>query len=303
MPNLAKPDYVDRVNRAIDHVTAHLDEPMQLEEVARVAGFSPYHFHRIFQALVGETLHDFTTRVRLERAVYLMAHRDRPRLTDVALAVGFGSSSAFSRAFRQRFGVPPREFDVAAFRRDGLGRLIDTLPDPDRLTRLPEADDAERFEVRVRDMPARRVAYLRVFRPYEGDGVQSALTRLMAWANARGLAGGQWLGYQWDDPTIVPLEQCRYDVALEVPPAAELDGDVSEAIFPPMRVAEIEIAGPIELELEALEWLYASWLPRSRYVPDHQPGFEAWNGIPFAHGETHFEVRLQLPVIPSDRAP
>lgn len=85
-PNLAKLDYVDRVNRAIDHVTANLDEPLRLEDVARVAGFSPYHFHRTFQALVGETLHDFTTRIRLERAVYLMAHRDRPKLTGVALA-------------------------------------------------------------------------------------------------------------------------------------------------------------------------------------------------------------------------
>lgn len=163
-----------------------------------------------------------TCRIRLERAVYLMAHRDRPRLTDVALAVGFSSSSAFSRAFRQRFGVPPREFDVAAFRRDGLGRLVDTLPDPDLLAHLPEPGDADRFAVGLRDLPPRRIAYLRVFRPYEGDGVRSALTRLMAWAEARGLAGGQWLGYQWDDPTIVPLEQCRYDVGLEVPatPAA-----------------------------------------------------------------------------------
>ena len=79
LPDLANLDYVDRVNRAIDHITRNLAEPLQLEDVARVACFSPYHFHRIFRALVGETLHDFVKRVRLERAVFLMSHGGRRR--------------------------------------------------------------------------------------------------------------------------------------------------------------------------------------------------------------------------------
>src|SRR5579883_3000665 len=106
LPNLANVDYVARVNRAIDHVTRNLAEPLKLDEVAKVACFSPFHFHRIFRAVTGETLHDFVKRVRLERALYLMAHRDGPSLTEVALACGFGSSSDFSRSFRAQFGVP-----------------------------------------------------------------------------------------------------------------------------------------------------------------------------------------------------
>lgn len=281
---------------------ANLEARLKLEDVAAVAGFSPYHFHRIFQALAGETLHAFTNRVRLERAVYLMANGALRSLTDVALAVGFSSSSAFSRAFRQHFGVSPRMFDIGAFRRAGRSRLVDTIPGGHRLTRLPESADPDRFPVRLRDLPARRVAYLRVYRPYDGGGVREALTRLMAWARERGLADGQWLGYQWDDPTIVPLELCRYDIGLEIPTDALVNGGATETWFPPMRVAEIEIAGPIELELEALEWLYAAWLPRSGYTPDHQPGFEAWVGLPFAHGEKHFKLRLQLPVVGAGRS-
>ena len=63
-----------------------------------------------------------------------------------------------------------------------------------------------------------------------------------------------------------------------------------------MIVAEIEIRGDLELELRALQWLYGTWLPRSGYVPDDHPGFEAWIGRPFAHGIEHFEIRVQLPV-------
>ena len=76
-----------------------------------------------------------------------------------------------------------------------------------------------------------------------------------------------------------------------------VDDDVSVTMFPPMKLAELAIAGPIELEMRALDWLFTTWLPRSPYVPDHQPGFEAWNGEPFAHGHAHFDLRLQLAVV------
>jgi AraC family transcriptional regulator len=300
LPDLANLDYVQRINRAIDHVTRHLADPLPLEDVARVACFSPFHFHRIFRALIGETLHAFVKRVRLERALYLMTHHEGARLTDVALRCGFASSSDFSRSFRAQYGVPPSVFDVAQLRRARRDRMQDQLApeDRNRLARLPPGANPDGFTVRVRDVPARRVAYTRIIAPYSApDRVTGAATRMLAWAQQRGLAGGQWLGYQWEDPEIVPLELCRYDLGVEVPLAAVIDDHVSVTTFPAMTLAELELAGPIELELRALDWLFTTWLPQSGYVPDHQPGFEAWNGAPFAHGHSHFELRLQLAVV------
>ena len=67
-------DYVERVNRAIDHIVRNLAGPLRLEEVSEAAGFSPFHFHRVFKSLLGETLNQFVKRLRLERALYLMSH-------------------------------------------------------------------------------------------------------------------------------------------------------------------------------------------------------------------------------------
>jgi len=287
LPDLAKPDYVARVNRAIDHITRHLADPLPLEEVARVAAFSPYHFHRIFKSLVGETLHGFVKRVRLERALHLMAH-DGASLTDIALRCGFSSSSDFSRSFRAELGVPPSVFDLAAYQRTRRAALT-------MQASLPPGENPDGFVVNIRALPARRVAYLRVLDPYQG-GVVPAVERLVAWAKERGLAGGRWLGYQWEDPELVPLELCRYDVGVVVPDDARLDGDVSVTTFPAMTVAEIQMAGDLALELRALDYLYKTWLPRSDHVPDHQPGFEVWRGLPFEHGSEHFELDLHLPI-------
>ena len=300
LPNLANLDYVDRINRAVDYVTRNLAHPLRLEDVARAACFSPYHFHRIFRSMMGETLASFVKRVRLERSVYLLSHRKGANLTEIALACGFSSSSDFSRCFRGHYGVPPSQFDVERFRRSGREAMRASLTPPDerhRLDRVPAGKNPDGFAVTLRNLPARRVAYIRVHRPYEGDHVPQATARLLAWAEARGLAHGQWLGWQWDDPEIVALDKCRYDVGLEVPDTTLADGEVSITAFPTCLVAEVEIRGSIDVELRALDWLYLAWLPSSGYAPAHQPGFEAWNGRPYAHGMEHFDVRLQLPVV------
>lgn len=77
--------YVERVNLAIDHVLAHLDSPLRLTDVARAASLSPFHFHRVFQMIVGETLADFVKRQRLDKALFQMSQSRRMRVRSRAL--------------------------------------------------------------------------------------------------------------------------------------------------------------------------------------------------------------------------
>ena len=142
------------------------------------------------------------------------------------------------------------------------------------------------------------MAYIRVLDPFREGVAEAACARLLAWAIERGLADGQWLGYMWEEPEIVALKDCRYDVALVVD-AVEPAGEIGRFAFPPMRVAEVVVSGGIELEARAVDWLYKTWLPRSGFVPDDQPAFEAWIGRPFAHGTEHFTIACQLPVKPA----
>src|SRR5262245_56233157 len=100
--------YVQRVNLAIDHIVGHLGEPLRLRDLARVAMLSQFHFHRVFQALIGSTPADFVHRLRLEKALGLLSHPRPPSLTTIALACGFSCSSDFSRSFKRRIAVPRR---------------------------------------------------------------------------------------------------------------------------------------------------------------------------------------------------
>jgi AraC family transcriptional regulator len=298
MTHETSPHYLERINRAIDYIVQNLEQPLPLETLARVAHFSPFHFHRLFRALLGETLNQFVTRLRLERALRMLTHQRRQSLTQIALACGFASPSDFTRRFKERYGVPPSGFDLAAFRaqrREELEAATFGADVSHRLPRLPTGNNPDGFEVKLWHLPARCVAYLRVLDPYRPQAVARAARRMLAWAEERGLADGQWLGYMWDDPEIVALKDCRYDIGLEV---ADVNpkGEIGRFDFPPMQVAQVEVRGSIDLELRALDWLYREWLPRSGYVPTDQPGFEAWIGRPFQHGEEYFEIFAQIPV-------
>ncbi len=201
-------DYIERVNRAIDHIMRDLAQPLRLEEVSAAACFSPFHFHRVFKALLGETLNQFVKRQRLERALYLMSHAPKRSLTDVALDCGFSSSSDFSRSFKQHYGLPPSVFDLETFRnsrREEFERFSAIQNGSPRFTTLPAGENPDGFEANLRDLPARTVAYIRVLDPYREGMAQAACKRLLAWAIERGLADGEWLGYMWEEPEIVAL--------------------------------------------------------------------------------------------------
>ena len=64
----ANSEYAQRINRVIDYLRGNLDRQVKLKELARVACLSEFHFHRIFGAVSGETVNNFTNRLRLEKA-------------------------------------------------------------------------------------------------------------------------------------------------------------------------------------------------------------------------------------------
>ncbi|MFO0977834.1 MAG: helix-turn-helix domain-containing protein [Planctomycetaceae bacterium] len=292
-----KSNYVERINRVLDAIYSDLTQSFRLQDLAIVADLSPFHFHRVFQAIIGETPADFIKRLRLERALHLMAHGKRKSLTTIAIDCGFSCSSDFTRSFKQRYGVAPSHFDLEEWQSRHSNQIsASTEESPFRLERPLPRSNPDRFRVNIRELPARSVAYLRVDDPYHGDAVVRAAERLVKWAEERGLAEGQWLGYQFENPNVTALEDCHYHVAVEVEHRFQPQGEIGRYRFPSMLVADVPMKGDIYREIRLFRWLYGSWLPRSNYVPADLPSFEAWNGKPFEHGLQHFELSVQLPI-------
>src|SRR6186997_983917 len=103
-------EYQKRLHAVIEYIDRHLDEDLDLATLANVASFSPFHFHRLFRALMGEALGDYVRRRRLEIAGVRLLSQEGVSVLNIALGVGFGSAEAFTRAFRARFDCSPTEW-------------------------------------------------------------------------------------------------------------------------------------------------------------------------------------------------
>jgi AraC family transcriptional regulator len=216
--------WVDRILGVLDHMHAHLDSDIDPVVLARQAGFSPHHFHRVFRGMTGESVMGHVRRLRLERAALQLKHGDAP-VTAVALASGYGSHEAFTRAFRERFGVAPRDFRAQA----------------------GEADDVV---VTLRREPLRRCIAVRHIGPYEEVG--RAWEALFAYVGPAGLVRGvpRTLALVHDDPDITAPAQCRYDAALVLEPTvavpAALPSGMTVRELPDGQWATTIHTGPFE---------------------------------------------------------
>jgi len=103
------PKLYERLDGVKQYIREHIDQPLNREVLAQVAGFSVPHFHRLFSAYVGESVASYVRRERLERAGRKL-RMGAVDITEVALAAGYDTHAAFGKAFKQQFGLSPSEF-------------------------------------------------------------------------------------------------------------------------------------------------------------------------------------------------
>ena len=101
--------YGERITAVERYICQHMDERLNREVLAAVAGFSVPHFHRLFTAYLGENIASYVRRARMLRAGRKL-RMGAVDITEVALAAGYDTHAAFSKAFKRQFGLSPSEF-------------------------------------------------------------------------------------------------------------------------------------------------------------------------------------------------
>ncbi|WP_445457762.1 AraC family transcriptional regulator [Flavobacterium sp. HNIBRBA15423] len=103
-------EYIKRINTVFEYIDDNLDSELSLETIAKIAFYSPYHFHRIFKIITNETLNNYITRRRIEKSAALLLHKKEITISDLVTQFGFTSISTFTRAFKNYYGESPTSF-------------------------------------------------------------------------------------------------------------------------------------------------------------------------------------------------
>ena len=103
-------EHIKRIRKVLNFIEENLDNELSLENLAEIGNYSPFHFHRIFRGIIGETLQEYINRNRMEKSAMLLSHHKNKSLEEVFSEVGFKSNSTFSKTFKKYFGVSPSVF-------------------------------------------------------------------------------------------------------------------------------------------------------------------------------------------------
>lgn len=264
--------YARRLRRVVEHIWRHLDEPLDLRRLAEVACLSPYHFHRIYCAGIGETASETLSRLRLQRASMELARGGDP-IARIARRAGYASQPAFTRAFRAAYGDSPAAF--RARRRDNKG--ADPMP------------------VEIQDRPALRIAAVMHRGPPSEIG--RAFDRVVAWAGPRGLTGpsARGVAVYLDDMAITPPQEQRALAGLTVGPDVEGDETVAIHEAPGGRYAVLRFKGPYAHLGRGYDELF-DWLLTSGEEPAHAPCLEVNLNDPRATPPEDLLTEICLPL-------
>ena len=320
-------EYQFRINRVFDYIEANLGSNLTLSELAEAAMFSPYHFHRLFRAMVGETPNQFVQRVRLEKAAALLLNNLARSITEVALECGFSSSATFARAFRDKFGLTAsewrdckgqierkhckanskqgqmlrnwrKEYDVVAlYSSDTSNHLLW------RLTMKSGYKGNLKFDVEVKELPDMTIAYVRHVGPYKGDSelFGRLFSQLCTWAGPRGLMGrpgSKLMSVYHDSPEITDESKLRLSVCMTVPEDTQVNGEIGKMVISAGTYAVGHFTINSDQYEEAWNALMGAWLPESGYQPADGLCFEDYLNDPNEHPEGKHIVDIHIPVKP-----
>lgn len=289
--------YAARMLNVLNHVQNHLDEALDLEQLAGLAHFSVSHFHRVFKGMVGESIMDHVRRIRLERAYIELTQKQTP-VTEVAFAAGYEALEAFSRAFRKTFGLSPTEC-----RAQGWTQLFPEAPSGvhfragEIVEMFLNETGAAIMNVRIETLPDMKILSVRQNGPYM-ESAHRAWNMLCGWAGPKSLIGPKtlFIGISHDDPGVTVPEDIRYDAAITVDKEVVPEAPVMAGELPGGEYAVITHQGPHEGLEETYSLIMGQWVPTSGREFRDTPWFEIYRNDPASTPPAQLLTDIHIPL-------
>lgn len=311
-------EYKSRINNVFDYVENNLERELSLEELASVANFSKYHFHRIFYSLTRETPFQFILRLRLEKAAGLLVNNPKKSITEIALECGFSDSATFARSFKANFKLSATKWRMQKYNAESnlskmnsnYNQTISNLSRDKKSPSMYFSSESNNLiwrskmeinkSVEVKELKPFTVAYVRYIGPYAGNEeiFKGLFNKLFTWAGPRQLLQHPDLKVivvYHDNIEITDENKLRTSVCISVPEDTPVDGEIGKMGIAGGKYVIARFEVKADEFAKAWDWVFSSWFPTSGYQPADGPCFE-W--YPEEGNGPVFKVDICVPVKP-----
>jgi len=289
-----------RVDDAINRIRFSAGERLPLAALSDTAGLSQYYFHRTFKKAVGETVLEFSNRNRLMFAARLLRHWKDRSILDLALSCGFNSAADFSRVFRSRYGITPRDLARGEYVTLNAARAKRR----NRIELIKRRKPGSVREVQVRAVGPLKIIYKRVLQSMDRpEAVKAALTEVHSFAERNHLLDFSscplLLGICWDDFDLSPADRFMYDAGIVVRSNVlpKLEPGMGSLQLPGARYAIFDFEGNIGDEEDSLDFIAYSWLAETRYLPTMLPSLEVFLNERSLCDWDRMKLKLFVPIV------
>ncbi|WP_051568551.1 AraC family transcriptional regulator [Crocinitomix catalasitica] len=234
-------EYTKRINLALIYIDENLGNDLSLEIIAQCAYFSPYHFHRLFKAIIGETLNAYIARKRIEKTASILLKNNEISISELALQYGYNSNAAFTKAFKKFYGISPSQFrKVKKGKYSKIGKVESKNGQKELLIDQYISNInhhlkwiAMHTEIEIKEMPAKRLAYVAHSGKFKEVG--KAYQKLINWAETKGVLKSkefEKITIYHDNPNVNEQTKVRSSACLIIDEKVEVDGDIGLLLHP-----------------------------------------------------------------------
>jgi len=269
----------------IDYISGHLDEKLDLDKLSHISAISPYHFHRIMSAYLGEPIGSYIIRCRIEASSILLKYSSH-QIDEIAYKIGYDSPASFTKAFKKYFGVSPTEF-----RNTNNSFTMKTLI-ADKI--LP---DGFKLKPKIAERTAKRAIYIRLIGDYKSNDYSQAWEKIWGFIKEKRLFGfnQECLGIAYNDPNITEDDKCQYDCCVTISKDMKPEGEIGVKNIEGGRYAVFKFKGSPDKVGPVYNAIFNTWLPESDYELRDAPCFEKY--IKFSktnHDKNKTEVYIPI---------
>ncbi|MDR3057099.1 MAG: AraC family transcriptional regulator [Prevotella sp.] len=278
-----KEDYTKRINIVIEYIGNHLNNEMDLKELAEISNFSEYHFHRIFKAIIGESIGTFVVRMRVETAARLLRYTTLS-VQDIAYNVGYGAPSSLTKVFRQFYNISPTDY-----RNNKSYRIMKPLQ---------TSSDIKLKDPKVVELEPKKAIYVRLQGNYQTIDYGGAFSKLWSFVKENKLftAGIEHLTMGHDDPHVTDSDKLITDVCLVIHKDVSPRGEISVRDVAGGKFLVFTYVGPYDNLFNVFDTIYR-WIPENGYELRMEQGFEKYLNHPGKTTPDKLKTEIYIPII------